>query len=73
MLKRKEKVEFNTKVKQSSSSDVLDCYKRAMIVSLASLMVGNTKEAEIFLKVGLLDGNINSAVDIKKVLNQALS
>lgn len=72
MLKRKENIEFNTKVKQSNSNDVLDCYKQAMIASLASLMVGNTKEAEIFLKVGLLDGNINSAVDIKKVLTPVL-
>jgi hypothetical protein len=67
MLQRKEKIKFNTKLKHSNSSDVVACYKRAMLASLASLLIGNTKEAVIFLKVGLLNGNINSAVDIKKM------
>ncbi len=52
--------------KQPNLSTMLECYKQAMIASLASLMIGNTQEAELFLKVGLSGGNINKAKDIEE-------
>ena len=74
MLKIKENAEnkernlqFSKKTRQQPNlSTMLKCYKQAMIASLASLMIGNTKEAELFLKVGLSGGNINKATDIEE-------
>ncbi len=41
-------------------------FKNAMIAALASLMTGDTDDAETFLKVGLLGGNINNAIDFEE-------
>ncbi len=40
--------------------------KRAMLVALASLLAGREKEAEFFLRVGLIGADINDALDMKK-------
>lgn len=53
-------------MKCADSKETANKFKSAMMAALASIMTGNTNDAEKFLKVGLLGGNINNAIDFEE-------
>ncbi len=54
-------------MKCTDSKETEKKFKSAMMAALASIMTGNTNDAEKFLKVGLLGGNINNAVAFEEI------
>jgi hypothetical protein len=66
--------QLNTIANWDSSIDLLENYKRAITAAIESLERGHIYDAEIFLKVGLLGGNVNDTDDMaEKIISWAFN